>query len=256
MLNQEFINDIKQRFNNYFSLKEKRENIFQVFAPLYHPDGDMMDIFLTEAPDKDLIRITDFGLTLMRLSYSFDIDTPNKEKIFNKILAENSIQNENGILYIDVKPQYIYYGLLQFAQAISKITNMRLYKREVIHSLFFEMLDEFIMTKLQKFNPIKKFYPIPDHEEYEVDYCFNHSRRPVYLFGVNNTANARLATICCQKFIAEKLNFTSLIVLESLDVIGKKDQARLMSAADKQFPSLDDFQKYAEEYLERELLQS
>jgi len=249
---EEYINKVREQFNNFFSLKEKRENVLQVFAPLYHADGDMMDIFLSELPKRKLIRISDYGLTLMRLSYSFDIDTPNKEKIFNKILAENSIQNENGNLFIDVKPDYIYHGLMQFAQAISKITNMRLYKREVIHSLFFEMLEEYIMTKLQKYNPQKKYYPIPEHEEYEVDYCFNHRRRPIYLFGVNNSANARLATISCQKFITEKLNFSSLIILEDLDVIGKKDQARLMSAADKQFPSLEDFQKLAEEYIERE----
>jgi len=251
-MKEKYINRVKEQFNNFFSLKEKRENILQVFAPLYHADGDMMDIFLSEIPERNLIKISDYGLTLMRLSYSFDIDTPNKEKIFNKILAENSIQNENGNLYIDVQPEYIYHGLMQFAQVISKVTNMRLYKREVIHSLFFEMLEEFIMTNLQKYNPQKKYYPIPDHEEYEVDYCFNHRRRPIYLFGVNNSANARLATISSQKFIAEKLNFSSLIILEDLDVIGKKDQARLMSAADKQFPSLEDFQKLAEEYIERE----
>jgi len=251
-MKEKYINRVKEQFNNFFSLKEKRKNILQVFAPLYHADGDMMDIFLSEIPERNLIRLSDYGLTLMRLSYSFDIDTPNKEKIFNKILAENSIQNENGNLYIDVQPEYIYHGLMQFAQVISKVTNMRLYKREVIHSLFFEMLEEFIMTNLQKYNPLKKYYPIPDHEEYEVDYCFNHRRRPIYLFGVNNSANARLATISSQKFIAEKLNFSSLIILENLEIIGKKDQARLMSAADKQFPSLEDFQKLAEEYIERE----
>lgn len=249
---QDYINSLKEQFNNFFYLKEKREDILQVFAPLYHADGDMMDIFLSETPEREFIRISDYGLTLMRLSYSFDIDTPNKEKIFNKILAENSILNENGNLFIDVKPEYIYHGLMQFAQAVSKITNMRLYKREVIHSLFFEMLEEYIMTNLQKYNPQKKFYPIPEHEEYEVDYCFNHRRRPIYLFGVNNSANSRLATISCQKFIAQKLNFSSLIILENLDVIGKKDQVRLMSAADKQFPTLEDFQKHAEEYIERE----
>lgn len=252
MLVEKYIEKLKEQFNNFFFLKEKRENILQVFAPLYHADGDMMDIFLSEIPERDLVKISDYGLTLMRLSYSYDIDTPNKEKIFNKILAENSIQSENGNLFIDVKPQYLYHGIMQFAQAISKITNMRLYKREIIHSLFFEMLEEYIMTNLQKYNPQKKFYPIPDHEEYEVDYCFNHRKKPIYLFGVNNSANARLATISCQKFIAEKLNFSSLIILENLDVIGKKDQARLMSAADKQFPSLEDFQKHAEEYIERE----
>lgn len=249
---EKYLNKVKKQFNNFFDLKEKRENVLQVFAPLYHADGDMMDIFLTELSGKELVRISDFGMTLMRLSYSFNIDTPNKEKILNKILAENSVQNENGNLFIDVKPEYIYHGLMQFAQTVSKISNMRLYKREVIHSLFFEMLDEYIMTNLQKYKPRKKFYPIPDHEEYEVDYCFNDRRRPIYLFGVNNSSNSRLATISCQKFITEKLNFRSLIVLESLDVIGKKDQARLMSAADKQFPSLEEFQKHAEEFIERE----
>jgi len=249
---EEYLNRIKEQFNNFFYLKEKRENILQVFAPFYHADGDMMDIFLSEILETGLIRISDYGLTLMRLSYSFDIDTPNKEKIFNKILAENSIQNENGNLFIEVKPEYIYHGLMLFAQGISKIVNMRLYKREVIHSLFFELLEEFVMDKLQKYNPQKRFYPLPGHEEYEVDFCFNHRKRPIYLFGVNNSANARLATISCQKFIAEKLNFSSLITLEDLDVIGKKDQARLMSAADKQFPSLEEFKKNAEEYLQRE----
>src|SRR4030065_2033871 len=244
---EEYLNRVKEQFNNFFYLKEKRENILQVFAPLYHADGDMMDIFLSEIPDKKRLKISDFGLTMMRLSYSYDVDTPNKEKIFNKILSENSIQNENGELFIEVKPEYIYVGLMQFAQAISKITNMRLYKREVIHSMFFEMLEEYVMDKLQKYNPLKRFYPIPGHEEYEVDYCFNHRRRPIYLFGVNGSSNSRLATISCQKFISEKLNFSSLVVLENLDVLGKKDQARLMSAADKQFPSLEEFQKNAEE---------
>lgn len=252
MLKEQYLNNVKEEFNSFFSLKEKRENILQVIAPLYHADGDMMEIFLSENAGGDTIRISDYGLTLMRLSYTLDIDTPSKEKIFNKILSEDSIQNENGILFINVKPEYIYHGLMQLSQAISKITNMRLYKREVIHSLFFELLDEYIMDKLQKYEPKKKFYPLPEHDEYEVNYCFNHRRKPIYLFGVNNTDKARLATISCQKFISEKINFHSLIVLESLDIINKKDQARLMSAADKQFPSLDDFQVHALEYIERE----
>jgi hypothetical protein len=94
---------------------------------------------------------------------------------------------------------------------------------------------------------------MPGHEEYEVDYCFNSRPRPIYLFGVNNNANARLATISCQKFISEKIKFSSLIILEDLDLIGKKDQSRLMAAADKQFPSFEDFEKLSAEYIEREL---
>lgn len=67
MLIQDYINRLKEQFNNFFYLKEKRENILQVYAPLYHSDGDMMDIFITEIPDSGLVRISDYGLTLMRL---------------------------------------------------------------------------------------------------------------------------------------------------------------------------------------------
>ena len=69
---------------------------------------------------------------------------------------------------------------------------------------------------------------------------------------VNSSSNSRLTTISCQKFIADKIKFSSLIVLENLDILGKKDQARLMSAADKQFPTFDEFKDHVEEYLERE----
>jgi len=245
-------NEIKNRFNNYFEIKEKRPGIFQLFLRLYHSDSDMMDIFIQQSekgPEK--LIIMDSGLTLMRLSYYYDIDTPNKEKIFNKIINEFGINNDNDNLWIETTYTSLYPAIMQFAQTISKITNMRLFKREVIQNLFFEMLDEYIFTKLIKYKPQKKYYPIPTHEEYEVDYCFNSREKPIYLFGVNNASNARLATISCQKFISEKIPFQSVVVYESLDSIGKKDQARLMSAADKQFPSLMDFKETGIEYFER-----
>jgi hypothetical protein len=249
----ELVNLLKGQYNNFFSIQEKRPGVFQIFAPLYHADGDMMDIFIDDTlHNGNKIRFSDFGMTLMRLSYSYDIDTPNKEKILSKILEEGHIQNENGTIFIETEKEYSYPALMQFAQTISKITNMRLFKREVIHSMFFEMLEEFILTKLQRYNPQKKYFPIPGHDEYEVDYCFNGRPKPIFLFGVNNSSFSRLATISCQKFIAEKIKFSSLIVLEDIGVLNKKDEARLMSAADKQYPNLDEFKIHAEEYLERE----
>ncbi len=43
-----------------------------------------------------------------------------------------------------------------------------------------------------------------------------------------------------------------MAVLESLDCIGKLDQKRLISVADKVFPEYEEFEKHAEEYIERE----
>src|ERR1039457_6315267 len=105
----------------------------------------MMDIFLDiprnfEVNGTQTIRISDHGLTVMRLSYSFEIDTPNKERIFDRILAENGVQDENGAIVLDAPIESLYPAILQFAQAVSKVCNMRLFKREVLISLFEEML--------------------------------------------------------------------------------------------------------------------
>lgn len=243
---------LQQQSNQKLSLREKRLNIWQVIIPFYHEDGDMVEVFITPL-NNHLYRICDYGLTLMRLSYSYELDTPNKERIFHTIISSYNIQNEKGNLYIDIEADHLYPALMQFIGVVLKISNMRLYKREVIQSLFFETLDEFIQSQLSKYEPQKNYHPLPDMPEYEVDYCFNHRKVPIYLFGVNNPLTARLTVISSQKFIIEKIKFRSVTVLESLDCLGKNDQTRLMAVADKVFPEFTEFEKSAETYLAREL---
>jgi len=79
---------LNQQFNAQVSLQEKRAGVQQLYAPLFHEDGDMMDIYLDiprdfEANGKKTVRISDHGMTIMRLSYSFEIDTPNTSHIAN-----------------------------------------------------------------------------------------------------------------------------------------------------------------------------
>jgi hypothetical protein len=214
----------------------------------------MVDMFLEQSPaQQDKVRICDKGMTLMRLSYSYDIDTPNKELILGRILSENGVCEQNGNLFIDAHPDGLCPAILQFAQTVARVSNMRMFRREVIHSLFFEMLAEVVDEKLRGFNPRHPYYPLPDQEEYQVDYCFNGRDRPVYLFGVNNSPTARLAIISSLKFQNENLRFYGAVVLDSLDSLGKKDQARLLSATDKVFPSLDDLRENGGRFLNREV---
>ncbi|OQW93436.1 MAG: hypothetical protein BWK79_11140 [Beggiatoa sp. IS2] len=248
-----FIEGLSQGFNHRVSFVERRKNVYQLVAPFYHEDGDMVDIYVIVLGNK--IRVCDLGKTLMRLSYSYEIDTPAKEKIFNQIISQNHLNEENGNLYLDVEGTDIYPSVMQLYQVIAKVSNMRLYKREVIKSLFFELLEEFIMANLQQYSPVKDYYPIETSEEYKVDYCFNHRNPQIFLFGVPSDTYARLSAISCLKFQNEAIPFRSVIVLEDLETLSRKDQARLMSVADKQFPSLMDFQKDALGYFKREYQQ-
>lgn len=220
----------------------------------------MMDIFLDVPKNggggltngEQKIRVTDHGLTLMRLSYTFEIDTPNKEKIFHRILAENGVNEQNGELFVEAAPASLYTSLLQFSQAVSKVCNMRYFKREVLASLFEEMLASFIQEQLPRFQPSEKILPIPDRDDLEVDWEFRPNGVPLYLFAVKDVNRARLATISCLEFQKKNLKFKSIAVHEDMDKIGRKDRNRLTNACDKQFTSLDEFKQSALPYLERE----
>jgi Domain of unknown function DUF1828 len=248
---------LREQFNSHVALRDKRPGVVQLIAPLFHEDGDMMDIFLDlpkndESNPEQKILISDHGLTLMRLSYTFEIDTPNKDKIFHRILAENGVNEQNGELFLETNEASLYTSLLQFSQAISKICNMRYFKREVLASLFEELLAEFVQEKLVQFNPKEKIFPIPDRDDLEVDWEFRPNGVPLYLFAIKDVNRARLATISCLEFQRHRLKFKSIAVHDDIDNLGRKDRNRLTNACDKQFTSLDEFKQSALPYLERE----
>ena len=68
-------------------------------------------------------------------------------------MAENGVSEENGEFCIEAAPESLYTALLKFSQAVSKVCDMRYFKREMLASLFEELLAEFIQAKLQRFNP-------------------------------------------------------------------------------------------------------
>lgn len=247
------LDDLRETFNGHIAFKEKRPGVLQVFAPLFHEDGDMIDMFL-DLPSNggQNVRITDHGLTVMRLSYGYELDTPNKLRIFHRILSENDVQEQNGTLFVDTTWESLYPAILQFAQTVAKVSSMQLFKREVIQSMFFELLEEFVEEKLARYLPQPSFFPIPERDDLEVLVKFGILPRPVYLFGVKDNSQARLVTISCLEFQKRRLRFKSVVVHEEFENLSRKDRTRITNAADKQFTTLEDFRGNAEEFFERE----
>ena len=254
----DLIENLKSEFNGHIAFRERRPGTIQVIAPLFHEDGDMVDIFLDlPASPGGPIRISDHGMTLMRLSYSYDIDTPTKRRILDRILSENGITEDQGRLSNESMPEHLYPALLQFAQTIAKVSNMQAFKREVVQSLFFETLDEFVSTALVGYEPQKDYLPIPSRDDLEVDWRLTVPPRQIFLFGVKDNSKARLAALSCREFQMGRIPFRSVIVHHDFENgLSKKDQARITNAADKQFTSLGDFLKHGEEYFNREITYS
>jgi len=238
-------------FGKHVSLREKRPGIMKLLVPLFHEDGDMVDIFLEQHGDR--VRISDHGLALMRLSYHYDIDTQNKEKIFRQILGENRVQEDEGDLFIDVAPSDLYPAVLHFGQTVAKVCNMGLYRRETIANLFYETLDDYVIGDLQRFQPKAQVQPIPNREELEVDYAFSAGRTPVYLFAAKekDSAKLRLIVIACLEFQKAAQPFRSLVVHQNFEALPKKDTKLITSAVDKQFVSMDDFRDHGASVIDR-----
>lgn len=248
----DFLILLKEQFNNKIEFKEKRPGIHQLIAPFYHEDGDMIDIFIEKRGD-DIIRISDYGMTVMRLSYSYELDTPKKMEIFNRILSENRVNVDDGNIYIDTGTEHLYTAITQFAQAISKVSSMRMYKKEVIRSMFYELVKEFVRTELKNYNPQFNAVPIANRPELEVDYLFENGKRPLYLFAVRDDNKAKMVTISSLEFLNAGIPFRSAVVYEDFEVLSRVDKRIILSRTDKQFPDFEDFRANSSQYLRREL---
>ena len=238
-------------FNGKVKIEMKREGIFQLYLHIFHEDGDMIDLFIQEVKGNKY-KLCDFGLTLQRLSYTYDIDSDNKEAIFQRILKENDLKEDDGNIYTLSSKENIFQNIMHITQAFAKIGSMKYFKREVIESLFYEILDEFIYKELIEYNPVSKVLPIPDRGDLEADYQFSPNGTPIYLFGVKDHTKAKLATISCLEFQKAKLNFRGWVVNDDFEKLPKNDRSRLTNTCDKQFTTLDDFKKDAKEFLQRE----
>ncbi len=248
---EQILSYIKKDFNGRLTVKQKRPDIYQLMLPVYHEDGDMIDLFIMPVGENKFA-LCDYGLTLQRLSYSYEIDTENKESILQKILSENKLIEQEGNISLETKPETLYTDIMHITQAFAKIGSMRFFKREVIENLFFEVLDEYIFTELKEFNPQKKVLPIFERDDLEADYSFQPNGKPVFLFGVKDVAKARLVTLSYQAYLLSNLKYHGWVVTENFEALPRKDKLRLTNACDKQFTSLDDFKLNARLFLEKE----
>jgi hypothetical protein len=211
----------------------------------------MVDVFIKATGD-DKFTLCDYGLTLQRLGYSYDVDTENKESILQKIIAENKLTEQEGNICLETKRETLFTDIMHITQAYAKIGSMRYFKRAVVENLFYEILDEFIEQELQEFKPKKDVTPIPERDDLVVDYSFTPNGHDIYLFGVKDAYKARLTTINCLEFQKANLKFHGWVVNENFEKLPKNDRTRLTNACDKQFTSLDEFKLSAKGFLERE----
>ena len=235
-------------FGKYASLEQVNANTFRLYAPFFHEDGDMYSIYLET--DNDAVILRDYGNTLMRVSYSFDIDTPKKQKVLNEIVSSNMAELKNGEIVLRSSMEEVSQAVFLYSQIVSKVSSIDILSRETVRSMFYEYLSDFVSEQLGKYGITKSYCPTKD-KELVVDYAIN-AKQPLFLFGVNDNTKASKVVISCLNFQKRGLPFRSVIVHENFDSLTGFYRNQITNAADKQFTSLDDFKNEGPTYFDRE----
>ena len=190
--------------------------------PFYHEDGDMYEIFVKQS-DNGIVTLYDNGLTLMRLSYTFALDTDNKIDIFNRLLQKNGITNTNGILSIQTNEQNFVDDLNQFCIAIAKVTSMDILSKEVVSSLFYEYVDDYLMSTVMKSYPVERNFKPNNAEFFPRSYKIS-AAKSIILFPIKDNLSASRAALGWLNLKNQDNSFRGLSVCDNLDTISQNDK--------------------------------
>ena len=213
------------------SLREIDNGYIAVSSPFSFPDGDAFSIYLKPLAGGGY-RITDLGHTFMHLSYEMDTSDLRKgsrKTVLDRIISESGITEEDGEIYIESMQEKLGENLFHIGQALTRIHDVSFLNRHRVESTFYDDLYSSILDAVPNARVIRP-YSVPgmtNTEDYPVDFYIEGKLDPLFLFGVPNKDKVRLVTIELQHFMAEGVNFDSIIVFADQQKIPRTDLARL-----------------------------
>lgn len=230
-----------------------RGDLLTVSIPMTARDGDAFTAYLTRTSVG--WKISDAAITMMRLSYENDLSkllTGPRLKLFETILAESGLQEDDGEIYIEVAADKLTRGLFNLGQGLSRVEDIALWTQTRVSSTFYHDLREMLVSFVPADRLEENYIPeISGGEDYMVDYRIRTEGRPVYLFGVNGKDKARLTTITLLHLKHVGSKFDSIIVCSDFSELPRQDQSRLMAAANDIVPSISDADSLREKVLHR-----
>lgn len=232
---------------------ERGEALWQVDTPWTFPDGDGYSIYVSQAPTGGL-RISDQGLTMMRLSYENDIAKlreGTRGRLLAQVLADAGLTEDEGEFYLEATADEVGASVMRLGQALTRIHDLTFLNRVRVESTFYEDLREKLQTLVGEERLTESYVVpgVPNARDYPVDYLVSGGAAPLYLFGVPSRDKARLATIVLQHLVRTEQDFNSMVIFQNAADMPRADLSRLMNAANDMIDSLD-----ATDDFERKLL--
>jgi hypothetical protein len=231
-------------------IRKTSQDYLQILTPFTFTDGDTFQLYLQEKPGGG-VQLTDFGHTLMQMSYENDLAKfreGTRGKLFEQVLANAGMREENGQLVLDAALDNLGAGILRYGQGLTRIYDLTLLNRARVAGTFYEDLKERLygLVAPEKIQPEYVLEGKADAESYPIDYRIEGKRAPLFLFGIAGRDKARLVTIILEHWLRATVEFDSLLIFQEQQEIPRRDLARLSNVGGEMLASLDaseDFQR-------------
>lgn len=224
------------------TLQKKEANVYKVNIPLFFGDGDSLKIILRQNQDGRFM-LSDEAHTLMYLSYhNIEVNSSiSRRKILDKILNSHDIEEDDGRLIMkDIIPEETGYAIFTFSQALLKIGDFVMWKREVIRNFFMEQFHEILpeCTGGRKYVFDYQHKEIDYSGAYIVDCLIQTKNNNVHVYAVNSEIRAKDAALSMRFYSNQNLHIPSCAVFDEEARITKKSRVQITDAADKTIASL------------------
>jgi len=224
-------------------IRKTKQGHLQLVTPFTFFDGDTFQLYLQEMPGGGL-RLTDFGHTLMHLSYENELSKfreGTRGKLFEQVLATSGIREEAGQLVFDSSVENLGSSVLKFGQGITRVYDLTFLNRSRVASTFYEDLKERLYSLVAP-DRIKQNFTLADEQDaasYPIDFRIERKKTPLFLFGIASLDKARLVTIILEHWLRAKIEFDSLLIFQNQPEIPRSDLARLSNVGGEMVASLD-----------------
>lgn len=227
---------ISNRLRTAVSLEPRGINSYRVNTPFYFADGDNLKIIINRT-ESGKWTVTDEGHTLMYLSYyNMDISAGTKADILSSILKSHYMSEDRGRLVLEVETEDdAADSIFTFAQGILKVSDMTMWKKERVRSMFYEYFREGVISG-SKGRPLDFDFRDKEYDPnnlYIID-CLvtlkNGNRAHVY--GANSLDRANKAIISMYHYEKSGLDVPNCMILTDEMDFGKT-KIMLEEVADK-----------------------
>ncbi|MDD3673474.1 MAG: DUF1828 domain-containing protein [Synergistaceae bacterium] len=228
--------NISSRLRTAVSLEPRGINSYRVNTPFNFSDGDDLKIIINKS-ENGKWTITDEGHTLMYLSYyNMDINAGTRADILSSILKSHYMHEDGGRLILEADTEAeAADSIFTFAQGILKISDMTMWKKERVKSMFYEYFREGV-TRGAKGRELNFNYKDDEYDPnslYPVDCLVTlKNGHRAHIYGANSLDRANKAIISMYHYEKTGLNVPNCMILSDEMDFGKT-RIMLEEVADK-----------------------